>query len=107
MTRPDAEFRRRSKAAHVQAFKHKVGSGAMIIEGQEISAVVAYIEALEAKVNITFSSIEEWEAYYFPNPVEPLEEPLQLKSHTFDRSDQEIPEEDWGSSTFKGDRDSW
>ena len=48
--RADAAFLRKTPAQHVETFKNRIGNGAMIIEGQEIAAVVRYIESLEMKI---------------------------------------------------------
>lgn len=45
--REDSKILRRRDEEHVSIFKARVGMGAVIMEGQEIGAVVRYIEALE------------------------------------------------------------
>lgn len=45
--REDSKILRRRDEEHVSIFKARAGMGAVIMEGQEIGAVVRYIEALE------------------------------------------------------------
>ncbi|WP_431290442.1 hypothetical protein [Burkholderia cepacia] len=45
--REDSKILRRLDEEHVSVFKARAGMGAVIMEGQEIGAVVRYIEALE------------------------------------------------------------
>lgn len=45
--REDSKIMRRRDEEHVSIFKARAGMGAVIMEGQEIGAVVRYIEALE------------------------------------------------------------
>ncbi|AOI92074.1 hypothetical protein [Burkholderia pseudomultivorans] len=45
--REDSKILRRRDEEHVSIFKARTGMGAVIMEGQEIGAVVRYIEALE------------------------------------------------------------
>ncbi|MBR7998311.1 hypothetical protein [Burkholderia vietnamiensis] len=47
--REDSKILRRRDEEHVSIFKARAGMGAVIMEGQEIGAVVRYIEALEQK----------------------------------------------------------
>ncbi|TCK87318.1 hypothetical protein [Paraburkholderia sp. BL9I2N2] len=54
--RPDAEILRRKDDEHVSMLKARVGMGAVIMEGQEISAVARYIECLEQQTSLATSA---------------------------------------------------